>query len=103
MVQNRAETMWHSTYREAARPRVHDIRHSFAVHSLEKMVKSGEDIYCALPILSVFLGHKTIAGTEKYVRMTQEIFPEIIKMENHLTSFVFPNKIKIDIDYGSYY
>lgn len=67
------------------------------------MVKSGEDIYCALPILSVFLGHKTIAGTEKYVRMTQEIFPEIIKMENHLTSFVFPNKIKIDIDYGSYY
>lgn len=82
-------------------PRVHDIRHSCAVHSLEKMVKSGEDIYCALPILSVFLGHKTIAGTEKYVRMTQEIFPEIIKMENHLTSFVFPNKIKIDIDYGS--
>lgn len=82
-------------------PRVHDIRHSCAVHSLEKMVKSGVDIYCALPILSTFLGHKTIKGTEKYVRMTQEIFPDIIKMESSLTSFVFPYKIKIDIDYGN--
>jgi integrase len=82
-------------------PRVHDIRHSCAVHSLEKMVKSEMDIYCALPILSTFLGHKTIAGTEKYVRMTQEIYPDIIEMESSLTSFVFPNKIKIDIDYGN--
>ena len=84
-------------------PRVHDIRHSCAVHSLEKMAKDGVDIYCALPILSTFLGHKTIAGTEKYVRMTQEIYPEIIKMESSLTSFVFPDKIKIDIDYGNDY
>jgi len=82
-------------------PRVHDIRHTCAVRSLEKMVKSGVDIYCALPILSTFLGHKTIAGTEKYVRMTREIYPDIIEMESSLTSFVFPNKIKIDIDYGN--
>lgn len=82
-------------------PRVHDIRHTCAVHSLEKMVKSGVDIYCALPILSTFLGHKTIAGTEKYVRMTQEIYPDIIEMQSTLTSFVFPNKIKIDVNYGN--
>lgn len=84
-------------------PRVHDIRHTCAVHSFEKMVKSGVDIYCALPILSVFLGHKTIKGTEKYVRMVQEIYPEIIGMENPVTSFVFPNKPEIDIDYGNSY
>lgn len=82
-------------------PRVHDIRHSCAVHSLEKMVKNGMDIYCALPILSTFLGHKTIAGTEKYVRMTQEIYPDIIAMQSSLTSFVFPDKLKIDINHGS--
>lgn len=84
-------------------PRVHDIRHTCAVHSLEKMVKSGIDIYCALPILSTFLGHKTIKGTEKYVRMVQEIYPEIIEMENPITAFVFPNKTEIDIDYGNSY
>jgi len=84
-------------------PRVHDIRHTCAVHSLEKVVKSGADIYCALPILSTFLGHKTIKGTERYVRMVQEIYPDIIGMENPVTSFVFPNKPEIEIDYGNSY
>jgi integrase len=84
-------------------PRVHDIRHTSAVHSFEKMVKGGVDIYCALPILSTFLGHKTIKGTEKYVRMVQEIYPDIIEMEKPVTSFVFPNKPEIDIDYGNSY
>ena len=36
-------------------PRLHDIRHTFAVHSLQHMVESGLDIYTALPILSVLL------------------------------------------------
>lgn len=84
-------------------PRVHDVRHTCAVHSLEKMVKSGVDTYCALPILSTFLGHKTISGTEKYVRMTQEMYPDIIGMGNAVTSFVFPSKPEIDINYGNSY
>lgn len=82
-------------------PRIHDIRHTCAVHSLIKLVGDGVDIYCALPILSVFLGHKTIAGTESYVRLTQEMYPEIIKMEQSITSFIFPNNPKIEIDYGN--
>ena len=84
-------------------PRVHDIRHTCAVHSFEQMVKSGVDIYCALPILSTFLGHKTIKGTERYVRMVQEIYPDIIGMENPVTAFVFPQKPEIEIDYGNNY
>lgn len=84
-------------------PRVHDIRHTSAMHSLEKMVKDGVDIYCALPILSTFLGHKTIQGTEKYVRMVKEIYPDIIGMENPITSFVFPNNPEININYGNNY
>lgn len=82
-------------------PRIHDIRHTCAVHSLIKLVGDGLDIYCALPILSVFLGHKTIIGTERYVRLTQEMYPEIIKMEQSITSFIFPKNPKIEIDYGN--
>jgi len=82
-------------------PRVHDIRHTCAVHSFEKMVREGTDIYCSLPILSIFLGHKTIQGTERYVRMVQEMYPDIIGMENPVTSFVFPDNPQIDIDYGN--
>ena len=84
-------------------PRIHDIRHTTAIHSFERMVKGGVDIYCALPILATFLGHKTIQGTERYVRMVQEIYPDIIGMENPVTSFVFPNNLEIQIDYGNSY
>lgn len=82
-------------------PRVHDIRHSCAVHSLVKLVKEEVDIYCALPILSTFLGHKTIIGTERYVRLVQEMYPEIIKMQDAVTSFIFPHNPEIEIDYGN--
>jgi integrase len=80
-------------------PRVHDFRHTCAVHSLMKQVRLGIDIYCALPVLSVFLGHRKIRGTEKYIRLTQEMYPEIIKLEQSLTSFVFPSQPVIEIDY----
>jgi site-specific recombinase XerD len=82
--------------------RIHDIRHTVAVHSLMNMINNNIDVYCALPILSVFLGHKTIASTERYVRLTQEVYPEVIKMEQAFTSYVFPKlNIKIKIDYDN--
>ena len=72
-------------------PRVHDLRHTFAVHSLVEMSKNGVDLYTALPILSVFLGHRDIRITEQYVRFTQELFPDIISQSEKLTSDIFPN------------
>ena len=68
----------------------HSLRHTFAVHSLAKMVQEGMDIYCALPLLSVFLGHKTLKGTETYVRLTQDMFPDILLKQTTITRFVYP-------------
>ncbi|WP_413377182.1 tyrosine-type recombinase/integrase [Alkalihalobacillus sp. 1P02AB] len=76
-------------------PRVHDIRHTFAVHSLEKMVKNGQDIYCALPILCTYLGHRDIESTEKYLRLTEEAYGQIIDSLNPLYDDVFP-EVKTD-------
>lgn len=76
-------------------PRVHDLRHTFAVHSLKAQVDAGVDIYCALPILSVFLGHKNLKGTEQYVRLTQEMFPDVIQMEDKISSYIFPTSINL--------
>ncbi len=81
-------------------PRVHDVRHTAAVHSLIKMIRKGMDMYCAMPILSVFLGHKSLKGTETYVRLTSEMYPEILQMEAPITSFVFPDNPYIKIDHG---
>ena len=60
-------------------PRLHDLRHSFAVHSLEKMAGDGMDLYCALPILSAYLGHTDVTSTEKYLRLTEEVYSDVLK------------------------
>lgn len=75
-------------------PRVHDLRHTFAVHSLMKMAKSGHDLYYMLPLLSTYMGHKSIGVTERYVRLTHEMYPELLDDQKKLCAYVFP-KIKI--------
>jgi integrase len=58
-------------------PRIHDWRHTFAVYSFKKMSDSGMDMYVALPVLSAYLGHKTIYATETYVKLCMSMFPYI--------------------------
>lgn len=59
-------------------PHLHHLRHSFAVHTLAKQVRNGTDMYCSLPYLMSFLGHRSIEGTETYVRLTNDMFSEIM-------------------------
>lgn len=66
--------------------RIHDIRHTACVHSLVKMLESGTDIYCYLPILSMFVGHKSIYETETYLRLTGEYYPDLMKMDASVIS-----------------
>lgn len=58
-------------------PRLHDLRHTFAVHVMTKLAREGIDLYTALPTLSTVLGHSSIYATEKYVRLTLSMYPEL--------------------------
>lgn len=58
-------------------PGFHDWRHTFAVRPFKQMIGQGMDMYVALPVLSAYLGHKTIYATERYVRLTMELYPYI--------------------------
>ena len=58
-------------------PRIHDWRYTFSVYAFKQMIDSGMDMYVALPILSTYLGHKTIYATEHYVKLALSIFPYI--------------------------
>lgn len=71
-------------------PRVHDFRHSFCVHSLAVMAEKGLDLYYSLPILSKYIGHSSLEATDKYVRLTADIYPDIMSEMNNLCSYVFP-------------
>ncbi len=72
-------------------PRMHDFgRHTFAVNALRQLLKQGLSFYSALPILSTYLGHASISATEHYVRITQEVYPEILEKTSSYSAFVFP-------------
>lgn len=75
-------------------PRIHDWRHHMAVYSFKQMTDSGLDMYVALPILSTYLGHKTIFATEKYVRLTLQLFPYIEEKFHSMVERIFGNVVK---------
>lgn len=72
-------------------PRIHDWRHHMAVYSFKQLIDSGIDIYTALPIISTYLGHRTIFATEKYVRLTLQLFPYIEEKFNPIVNKIFGN------------
>ena len=45
-------------------PRVHDLRHSFAVNALLRWYRTGVDVHAKLPLLSTSMGHVSIASTQ---------------------------------------
>lgn len=54
-------------------PRVHDLRHSFAVQALLRWYRQGADVQAKLPQLSMYLGHVSIVSTAHYLHFIPEI------------------------------
>lgn len=54
-------------------PRLHDLRHTFAVHRLTAWYRQGADVQRLLHHLSVYLGHAHLSGTQVYLTMTPEL------------------------------
>ena len=75
-------------------PRIHDWRPHMALYSFKQMTDSGLDMYVALPILSAYLGHKTIFATEKYVRRTWQLFPYIEEKFQLMVDRIFGSIVK---------
>jgi site-specific recombinase XerD len=57
-------------------PRIHDLRHTFAVHRLTEWYRTGADVQSLLPGLSTHLGHVCLKGTQRYLTMTPELLAE---------------------------
>lgn len=75
-------------------PRVHDLRHTNAVHALVQMGHNGMDLYTGLPILSTCLGHHSLSATEQYVRLTCAMYPELEEQCSEINAFVYPKTCK---------
>lgn len=57
-------------------PRLHDLRHTFAVHRLTEWYKTGANVQLLLPALSTYLGHIDLRSTQCYLTMTPELLAE---------------------------
>lgn len=54
-------------------PRVHDLRHSFAVEVLARCYRRGGDVQTHLPKLALYMGHVSIVSTAHYLHFVPEI------------------------------
>lgn len=79
-------------------PRIHDLRHTFAVTSLATMAEAGIDLYASLPILSTYLGHQSLDATNHYVRLTANMYPNLIKDVDVICLDVFPKLRNYEAD-----
>jgi integrase len=55
------------------RPRIHDLRHRFAVRTLLDAYRTGEDTQARLPLLSTYLGHVDPGRTYWYLSAAPEL------------------------------
>ena len=60
-----------------AGPRIHDFRHTFAVHRLLAWYRDGEDVNNRLPALATYMGHVDIGSTQVYLQPTAELLGEV--------------------------
>ncbi len=55
------------------RPRIHDLRHSFAADVLQRWYAEKKEVQTRLPHLATYLGHADVASTHYYLQLTPEL------------------------------
>src|SRR3989442_689983 len=59
---------------ERDQPRLHDLRHTLAVHRLTAWIKRGADLNRLTPALSAYIGQVGLGSTDRYLSLTTERF-----------------------------
>ncbi len=75
---SRADIAQHGSVR---RPRVHDLRGTFAVHRLLLWYEQDADLDAKLPLLSTYLGHVGLASSQRYLQLTKEFVGEVSRRQ----------------------
>ena len=70
--------------------RVHDLRHNYAVKCLKRWVLAGEELTNILPYLAAYMGHSDFRGTQYYLHLTADLYPDIISREEADFGYVIP-------------
>lgn len=71
-------------------PRVHDFRHTMAVHCLRRWVLEEKDLRALLPVLQAYLGHVSLGDTAYYLHLTADLFPNITEQMEKALGGIIP-------------
>ena len=74
--------------------RARNNRHGFACHALLRWCREGADLNAKLPVLSTYMGHRSLAGTQRYLHLIAELHPEITARGNAAFGDVIPRRIE---------
>lgn len=72
-------------------PHLHCLRHTFCIHSLERMLDEGIPSGVALQLLSAYMGHSSLSATARYLQLTAEAHPALIKKMEEAYADIFPS------------
>ena len=72
-------------------PHIHSLRHGFAVQNLRRWAADGSDLAVMLPYLSAYMGHADLRGTQYYLQLTADAYPEVAAMAQARFGYVIPN------------
>jgi site-specific recombinase XerD len=72
-------------------PRIHDLRHTFAVQRLLAWYRDGQDLNARLPWIATYMGHVDVHSTQLYLQATPELIAQVSRrFYNHYLHLVKP-------------
>ena len=78
----------------AGGPHPHSLRHGFAVANLRRWAASGSDLAAVVPYLACYMGHADLRGTQYYLRLTADAYPDVIAKAQIRFGYVIPESSK---------
>jgi integrase/recombinase XerD len=71
-------------------PHPHSLRHGSAVANLRRWAGQGTDLAVMLPYLACYMGHADLRGTQYYLRLTADAYPEVMARAQVRSGYVIP-------------
>src|SRR5574337_962659 len=71
-------------------PHPHSLRHGFAVANLRRWAAGGADLAVMLPYLACYMGHADLRGTQYYLRLTADAYPDVTAKAQVRFGYVIP-------------
>jgi integrase len=78
------------------RPRLHDLRGTFAVHRLLRWYEQGADLEAKLPLLVTYLGHVSMRGTQHYLQLAKDLLGEVTRLHQNCFGYLITDERKED-------